>query len=198
MSNVPVIGLDMFHYTHVLTDSASAPTTYDDAVHVPNVTAANINFNGEVATFFADNGPAVVYSQIGEVEVEISIADLPPEDYAFLIGANYEDGLVDLDTSASAPDVAIGFRAQKANGAYRYMYLYKGKFSVPNAEHETKADTVNFQPQTITFKGVQRASDSKVFRRIDSDDTNLPSGVTATTLLTDFFADPDYTPVVIP
>ena len=48
------------------------------------------------------------------------------------------------------------------------------------------------------FKGVQRLSDGKVFRRIDSNDTSLPSRVTATTLLTDFFDDPDFVPVAIP
>lgn len=197
MANVPVIGLDYFHYTPILTDD-STETTYDVAVRVPNVTQLNINPNASVETFFADDGPAVVYSQIGEVGVEIAVADLSPEDYAFLIGASYEGGVVEYYTTASAPDVAISFRAQKADGSYRYMTILKGKFSVPVANHETKAGTVNFQPQTIMFKGVQRLSDKKVFRRIDSNDSNLPSGVTAETLATDFFESPDYIPVEIP
>ena len=135
---------------------------------------------------------------IGEVEIEIGVADLSPTDYAFLIGATYKGGVVEYGTGASAPDVAISFRSQKADGSYRYMTVLKGKFSVPEANHETKADGVNFQPQTLMFKGVQRLSDGKVFRRIDSNDTSLPSRVTATTLLTDFFDDPDFVPVAIP
>lgn len=197
MANVPVIGLDFFHYTPIIADD-SAATTYGEAVRVPNVTQCNINTNASVETFFADDGPAVVYSQIGKIEVTINVADLEPKDYAFLIGATHENGVVEYDTTASAPDVAISFRAQKANGKYRYMTVLKGKFSVPNANHETKADTVNFQPQEIMFKGVQRLSDKKVFRRIDSDDPSLPTGVTDETLVVDFFEDPDYTPVAIP
>lgn len=197
MANVPVIGLDNFHYTPITSDTTTS-TVYGTAVKVPNVTQCNINFNSAIETFFADDGPAVVYSQIGEVEIEVGVADLSPTDYAFLIGADYARGVVEYGTGASAPDVAISFRSQKADGSYRYLTVLKGKFSVPEANHETKADGVNFQPQTLMFKGVQRLSDGKVFRRIDSNDTNLPSGVTATTLLTNFFANPNYVPAAIP
>lgn len=191
-----IIGLDQFHYAIVEGDEVGG-TTYASSVHVPNITQANTNFNSSVETFFADDGPAVVYSQIGEVEVEINIADLPPEDYAKLIGGEYENGMVQYNVSASAPDVALAFRAQKSNGKYRYMWLLKGKFSVPNMEARTKEASVNFQPQTINFKGAARASDRNVFKRIDSDDANLPAGVDDTSLLNDFFEDPNYVPTEI-
>jgi phi13 family phage major tail protein len=192
----PLIGLDMFHYAPIQSDDANG-TTYGTSVHVPNITTANINFNSSIETFFADDGPREVYSQIGQVEVTINVADLSPQVYAFLIGANYQNGFVDYTTNATAPDVAIGFRAQKSNGEYRYIWLMKGKFAVPNADHQTKQDGVEFQTQEITFRGVARLSDDKVFRRVDSDDENLPAGVDKTTLLNDWFQDPNYVPQVI-
>ena len=189
----PLVGLDMFHYAPVLTDSTGG-TTYDTPVHVINITAANINFNSDIATFFADDGPREVTSQVGEVDLEINIADLPPDDYAFLIGATHVDGVVDYTSTAIAPEVAVGFRAKKSSGAYRYLWLSKGKFGVPNAEHQTKEGSVNFQPQTIKGKFMARISDDKIIRRTDSDDTTLPVGVN---LLADWFDDPDHLPAVL-
>ena len=47
------------------------------------------------------------------------------------------------------PWVAIGFRTLKSNGNYRYVWLYKGRFSDPEDNNETKADSINFQSDTI-------------------------------------------------
>lgn len=194
MSNVPIIGLDNF-YVAELTEDNSTETTYDTSQRIINITQANINFNSSLATFFADNGPAVAYSQMGDVEVNINVADLTPSEYALLTGASRTDkGVVELDVEASPPELAVGFRAMKSNGEYRYMWLMKGKFSVPNANHQTKESSVNFQQQELSFRSLARVSDGLVMRRVDSDDENLPEGVTNTVLLNEWFSDPDYVP----
>ena len=191
MSNVPLIGLDNFHVARVLTDTAGG-TTYDAAQRIINITQANINFNSGLSTFFADNGPAVAYSQLGEVDVTINIGDLTPAEYALLTGATRTtEGVVELDTAANPPELAVGFRAMKSNGEYRYIWLMKGKFSVPNANHQTKEASVNFQQQELMYRGLSRISDSMVMRRVDSDDAELPANVD---LLTDWFDDPEFVP----
>ena len=184
-TNRPLIGLDMLYYAEVISDDDTG-TNYDTPVRIYNAVSLSVNPNTTIATFFADDGPAEAYSQIGEVDVAIQIADLPPEDLAFLIGADYDiavAGVLDYDTGANAPDVAIGFRAQKTNGEYRYIWLMKGRFGVPDMEHQTKEAGVNFQPQTINGKFLARTYDSMVFRRADEDDTNV-----AMTLPADWFA----------
>lgn len=186
----PLIGLSQFHYVGLLQDNLLG-ANYDTSVPVPNITTANINFNGQLNTFFADDGPREVFGQIGEIEVTINVADLSPDDYAYLIGASHTGGIVEYKTSASSPYVAIGFKAQKANGEYRYIWVMKGKFTVPNASHQTKEASVNFQPQEIVFKGAARIYDDLAFRRIDSDDTTLPAGVD-----TSWFTNPDISAAV--
>jgi phi13 family phage major tail protein len=184
----PLIGLDSFYYAELLTDDSTG-TSYDTPVSITNLVSMSVNFNSDIATFFADDGPADAYSQIGEVDVAIEAADIPAEDLAFLLGMTYNagTGLVEYDTAAVAPDIAIGFRAQKSNGDYRYVWLLKGRFGVPNMDHQTKEGSVNFQTLTINGKFLARTYDKKVFRRIDTDDPNfvfagLPSS---------WFADPD-------
>lgn len=178
----PLVGLDMFYYAIM----NEADETYQTPVAVANAVSLSITPNADIATFFADDGPREVHSQIGEVDVSIQVADLPPANYAALIGADYASGIIDYDVEASAPEVAIGFRAKKSNGAYRYIWLSKGKFGVPNMEHQTQEGSVNFQPQTINGKFVARERDDKVFRRFDSDDSAAPSD-----LGTVWFTDPD-------
>lgn len=187
------VGLDRFCYAPIIIDE-EGNTEYGATTTVPNITGATINFNTDMGTFFADDGPRITTTQIGQVEFEMNIADLPAAVYAYLIGATHTDGVVDFDVEATSPDVAVGFRSKKANGEYRYIWLMKGKFGVPTATHQTQEGSVNFQPQTVNGRFVARLSDNKVFRRSDADDTTLPAGAD---LSTDWFLDPDYIPTAL-
>jgi len=166
----PRVGVDKLHYAKLTQDDSSG-AEYDSAVSVENVTNISLNFNTEFSTFFADDGPRESYTQMGEVEAAITVADLTGEQYAELLGADQDDdGIVDLKTTDSPPEVAIGFRSRKSNGEYRYVWLMKGTFGVPDSEYQTQEGSINFQPQTINGRFVARTYDNKVFRRLDSDD----------------------------
>ena len=45
--------------------------------------------------------------------------------------------------------MAIGFRAKKANGKYKYYWLYRVLFGVPATNLATKGDSISFQTPTI-------------------------------------------------
>ena len=45
--------------------------------------------------------------------------------------------------------VAIGFRAKKSNGKYRYFWLYRVKFGIPSTSLATKGDSITFSTPTI-------------------------------------------------
>jgi len=45
--------------------------------------------------------------------------------------------------------VAIGFRAKKANGKYRYYWIYRVKFGIPSDSLATKGDSITFQTPKI-------------------------------------------------
>ncbi|QKS71904.1 phage tail protein [Paenalkalicoccus suaedae] len=188
---IPFIGLDMFHYA-ILTSDESSGTEYEETVHIPNIVEAGFNPNSSNEVFFADNGPADSYSQIGAPEVTLNVGDLPPKDYATLMGASYKNGQIKYSVNASAPDVAIGYRRQKTNGEYRFIWFYKGKFSLPEESGQTKQDSVEFQTQEIVFTSVARVSDHEIFTRVDSDDDEVPNNINKATLTQEFFDDPNY------
>ena len=45
--------------------------------------------------------------------------------------------------------MAVGFRAKKSNGKYRYYWLYRVKFGIPATNLATKGDSITFSTPTI-------------------------------------------------
>lgn len=190
-NNLPMIGLDMLHIAEIIEDTKDS-LSYGDPEHVPNLVEAGFNPNASNEVFFADNGPAASYSQIGAPEITINAADLSPKMYAKVTGAKYEKGQVRYGAEATAPDVAVGYRRKKTNGEYRHIWFYKGKFSLPEEDGQTASDSVEFQTQELTFTAVARMHDGDIFTRVDSDDKELPEGLNKTTLTKDFFSDVEF------
>lgn len=146
------IGCDNLVYAPMTTeDTAESAPVYGTVVKAPGVMSLNINPNGSVETLFADDGPMETASTLGKIEVEIQKNELTTQNRADLLGHNIDanGGLVYGDSDI-APWMAIGFRTLKSSGKYRYVWLYKGKFTEPEDANETKGDSINFQADTIT------------------------------------------------
>jgi phi13 family phage major tail protein len=55
-----------------------------------------------------------------------------------------------VSTSEDGGDpVAVGFRAKKSNGKYKYYWLYRVKFGIPATNLATKGDSITFSTPTI-------------------------------------------------
>lgn len=145
------IGCDNLVYALMTTeDTATTAPDYGEVKKAPGVMSVNINPNSSQETLFADDGPMDSASTLGRIEVEIQKNELTSENKADLLGHEIDgNGAVVYGDSDVAPWVALGFRTLKSNGKYRYVWLYKGKFSEPEDNNETKGDSINFQPDTI-------------------------------------------------
>jgi phi13 family phage major tail protein len=137
-------------------DTADTAPVYDAVVKAPGVMSININPNGSIETLFADDGPMDTASTLGKIDVEIQKNELTTQNKADLLGHTIDtNGALIYGDSDVAPWVAIGFRTLKSNGKYRYVWLYKGKFSEPEDQNETKGDSINFQSDTISGQFVK-------------------------------------------
>lgn len=145
------IGCDNLVYAPMTTeDSAEQAPAYGSVVRATGVMSLNINPNGSQETLFADDGPMETASTLGKIEVEIQKNELTIQNKADLLGHQIDaNGCLVYGDSDIAPWMAIGFRTLKSNGKYRYVWLYKGKFSEPEDANETKGDSINFQADTI-------------------------------------------------
>ena len=192
------IGVDRLCYALMLTDN-SGGATYDIVESIPGTTEVGITQNNSVGTFYADDGSYETYNQQGDIELSISLAGLSQKVRALLTGASYSvNGLATDGKADNAPNVAIGFRTQKANGKYRYVWVYKGKFSKSDGTHQTKTGTVTTQTEQYSYKALHREYDGKWRQMLDSDDENLPIGLSDGDLYnitTGWFSSPNYVPV---
>jgi len=102
------------------------------------------------ATLYADDGAAVIIKEFKNGTLSLGVDDIGRAAAEELTGATTDDNgvLVSSSEDGGSP-VAIGFRAKKANGKYRYFWLYKVKFGVPSTNLATKGDSITFSTPTI-------------------------------------------------
>ncbi len=153
------IGLRDVYYALLTQDDVDLGVTYSAPVRIVGAISANINPNPSTETLFADDGPMEVASTLGEIGLELNVVDLPAATLAALLGHTFLNGKLIKKASDSAPWVALGFRALKSNGDYKYVWLVKGKFAPSPEEHTTKGDTVEWQTPTINGSFAKRDYD---------------------------------------
>ena len=180
------IGLSDLYYA-TLTSDASGGVVYGTPAIITGIITANINPNSVVETLFADDGPLEVAAQLGNIEFELNVADIPLNIQAVLLGHTVTAGVMIRYSTDTPVWVAIGFKALKTNGNYRYVWLVKGKFREPELNHETKDDSVNFQTSTIVGHFVKRDYDDMWLKQADEDESGYQASTgtdwfTATTI----------------
>lgn len=175
MSKGTIIGLSNLVYAKLITDPpyGQGQATYEEPKLIAGAISVNINANTSSETLFADDGPYETATTIGQIEVELNVADLPLDVQAELLGHTYENGVLIRKGGDVPPWVAIGFKSLKSNGKYRYTWLAKGRFGIPEQSNQTKGDAVEFQTPTITGSFVKRECDDEWERHIDEDDENF-------------------------
>lgn len=157
------IGLKDLHYRRI-TDDTSSGVTYNSEnsgkpISVPGIINAKITPSSNTVTLYADDGPDEVASALGEIALELTVKDLDLATQAALLGHTLATGVLTKNADDVAPYVAIGFKSLKSNGKYRYTWLYKGKFNLPEQNYKTKEENLEYQPPTITGVFVKRVWD---------------------------------------
>ena len=93
--------------------------------------------------------------------LKLGIKDLTPEVLAELLGqAVDKNSVVWAGKEDEPPYVAVGFRAKKTGGKYRYVWLLKAKFKVPSEKYETKGESIKFNTPDIEASFTTRKKDN--------------------------------------
>lgn len=164
-----LVGLSNLVVAELLDDPPTGTATYDEVKPIAGAISARINPNSNSATLFADDGPFDSSTTLGEITLELNVADLDLEMQAFLLGHTYEDGKLIRRGADTPPWVAVGFRSLKSNGKYRYSWLLKGKFGQPEQSNQTRGDTIEYNTPTITGAFVKRTCDDQWQVQADED-----------------------------
>ena len=143
------IGLDRLYYAKI-TENENGEETYDTPVPLAKAITAELSVGLAEATLYADDGAAEVVKEFQSGTLTLGVADIGVDAAEVLTGATLDDNkvLISASEDGGAP-VAIGFRAKKANGKYRYFWLYRVKFGIPATNLQTKGDSITFSTPTI-------------------------------------------------
>lgn len=149
-----------------LRDLYKAPITIDEGgkeqygtpTRMAKAISAEMSVNVAEAILYADDGADEIAKEFVDGELKLNVNDLPPAEIAALLGQTQdEDKVVYAGENDEPPYFAIGFRAKKSNGMYKYIWLYKVKFSIPSESYKTKGDGIEYTTPEITGKFIKRS-----------------------------------------
>lgn len=143
------IGLDKLYYSKI-TDGDNGDETYDTPTQLAKAMTAELSIELAEATLYADDGPAEVVKEFQSGTLTLGIDDIGIAVAQVLTGAVLDKNgvLISASEDGGSP-VAIGFRAKKANGKYRYFWLYRVKFGIPATNLTTKGESIEFFTPSI-------------------------------------------------
>jgi phi13 family phage major tail protein len=102
------------------------------------------------ATLYADDGASEVVKDFKSGKLTLGVDDIGITAAQDLTGAAADDNGVLISAGENiAPPAAIGFRALRANGKYRYFWLYRVIFGIPATNLQTKGDSITFSTPSI-------------------------------------------------
>ena len=150
------IGLRDLFYAPI-TVAGDETETYGTPVRLAKAIKAELSVEVAEAILYADDGAAEVVKEFISGELKLKVNDLPPAETAVLLGQMQDnDQVVFAGEEDDPPYVAIGFRAKKPRGKYKYIWLYKVKFAVPSETYDTKGDSIEFATPEITGEFIKR------------------------------------------
>ena len=143
------IGLDSLFYAKI-TEDANGDETYSSPIKLAKAMTAELSVELAEAALYADDGASEIVKEFKSGTISLGIDDIGITAAQDLTGSKIDNNNVLISTSDdSCSPVAIGFRAKKSNGKYRYYWLYRVKFGIPGANLQTKGDSITFSNPTI-------------------------------------------------
>ena len=143
------IGLDKLFYAKITEDDAG-DETYGTPVQLAKAMNADLSVELAEATLYADDGGSEIVKEFKNGTLSLGVDDIGASVASDLTGATIDaNGVVVSASEDGGEPVAVGFRAKKSNGKYKYYWLYRVKFGIPATNLATKGDSITFSTPTI-------------------------------------------------
>ena len=143
------IGLDKLFYANINEDDQGYES-YDEPQVLAKAMTADLTVELNEATLYADDGAAEVVKEFKAGTLSLGVDDIGAAVASDLTGTTIDSNGVVISTSEDGGrPVAVGFRAKRSNGKYRYFWLYRVKFGIPATNLATKGDSITFSTPTI-------------------------------------------------
>ena len=145
-------------YRAPITVGEDGEEKYGTPVRMAKAISAEMSVEVAEAILYADDGADEVVKEFVSGELTLNVNDLMPADLAAILGQTQDDDqVVYAGENDDPPYMAIGFRAKKAGGTYKYIWLYKVKFAIPSENYQTKGDSIEFTTPEIVGQFIKRS-----------------------------------------
>ena len=153
------LGLKDLYYA-VCTEADGAES-YGTPKKMAEAMSADLSVKTADGSLYADDTLSESVTEFASGTLKLGIKDLTPEVLAELLGqAVDKNSVVWAGKEDEPPYVAVGFRAKKTGGKYRYVWLLKAKFKVPSEKYETKGESIKFNTPDIEASFTTRKKDN--------------------------------------
>lgn len=147
-------GVDNLVFAEVLTDTEDEYTT-GEVKSLAAVAEIGKSTESSSESHYYDNLPLIVVTATGPDEVTITCAPPSLAVLAEITGRTYDETLgVMIEGERAEKYHAIGYRTKGTDGKYRYVWRYKGKFSIPEETVATENDGTDTNNTELTFTGI--------------------------------------------
>ena len=147
-----------------VTEDTETSTTYGDLQRVAGAIEATITpeNNDPDIQYFDDVEGDVLYPD-PELTFKTKLADLPLIVQEMLFSNKIDDNGVLIRTANDKPGYfAVGFMSEKANGTYRYVWLFKVRAKPVTETYATKEGTsITRQTGEVEWTAIKRTSDGR-------------------------------------
>lgn len=154
------LGLKDLYYA--LCTEKDGVESYETPKKMSEAMTASLSVETASATLYADDTLSESVQEFSSGTLTLGIKDLTPEVLAELLGQEVDrNKVVWAGKDDEPPFVAVGFRARKTGGKYRYVWLLKCKFNLPSENYETKGESITFNTPEIEASITARKSDGR-------------------------------------
>lgn len=150
---------DLFYAICTETDGVE---TYGVPKKLAEAMTADLSVKTADGSLYADDTLSESVTEFASGTLKLGIKDLTPEQLAEILGQMVDQNkVVWAGKDDEPPYMAVGFRAQKTGGRFRYVWLLKCKFKVPSEKYETKGESIKFNTPDIEADFTTRKKDGR-------------------------------------
>ncbi len=178
-----------------LTADTEAGHTYGDLQLVAGAIEASVTpDNADPDILYADDIEFDTLYADPQVSFKLKMADIPLAIQEMLFANTIDDNGVLIRTAQDKPPYfAVGFKSEKSNGKFRYVWLYKVRAKPITESFATKeGNTVTRQNPEVEFTAIKRTHDSR-YQAVADEGENGFTAELAAAFLTSVY-EPTITP----
>ena len=178
-----------------LTVDTETTLTYGTVQAVAGAVEASVTpENSDPDVMYADDIEFDTLYADPELSFKLKMADIPLAIQEMIFDNEIDDNGVLVRTAGDKPSYfAVGFKSEKSNGKFRYVWLYKVRAKPVTESFATKeGKTINRQNPEVEFTAIKRTHDGRYQAVADEDENGFTAAMGAT------FLETVYTPTFTP